>query len=67
MVVDAVRRLPPEDVVLEALAVGGLVGGAVLDLGGRDRHLRREAGARLVRHDQHQVRVRDQLHAERPG
>ena len=57
-------RLLPVDVVLEPVAVGGLVGGAVLDLGGFDGDLGGEAGAHLVGHDQDHVGVRDELHAE---
>ena len=67
MVVDAVGRLPPEDVVLELLAVGRFVGGAVVHLVRHDRDLVGEAGAHLVGHDEDQVGVGDHLNDERPG
>ena len=65
MVVEAVRRLLPEDVVLEPLAVGRLVGRPVVELLGLDADLGGEAGTELVGHDQDQVGVGDQLNAER--
>ena len=64
VVADALGRLATVDVVLEFVAVGRLVGGAVLHLGRFDRDLGGEAGAHLVGHDQDHVGVRDELHAE---
>ena len=64
VVVEALGGLQPVDVVLEPVAVGRLVGGAVLDLGGLDGDLGGEAGAQLVGHDEDHVGVRDELHAE---
>ena len=67
VVVDAVRGLSSEDVVLQLLAVGGLVGGAVVHLRRHDGDLVGEARAHLVRHDEDQVRVWNQLNNERSG
>ena len=65
VVVDAVRRLPPQDVVLEFLAVRCLVGGAVVHLSRHDGHLVGEAWTHLVGHDEDEVGVRNQLNDER--
>ncbi len=67
MVVDAVGGLSSKDVVLQLLAVGGLVGGAVVHLGGHDGDLVGEAGAHLVGYHEDQVRVGDHLNDERPA
>jgi hypothetical protein len=67
VVVDAVGGLSSQDIVLQLLAVGGLVGGAVVHLGGHDGDLVGEAGAHLVGYHEDQVRVGDHLNDERPA
>ena len=64
MIVVAQCGLPPEDVVLEPLAVGRLVGGAVLKLLRLDGDLGGKAGTELVGHDQDHIGVWDQLDTE---
>ena len=59
-------RFPSVDIVLQLFTVGSLIGGAVVDLHRRDGDLVGEARTHLVGHDEDQVRVRDQLHSERP-
>ena len=61
------RRLSPQNVVLQFFAVRGLVGGAVVDLRRHDGNLVGEAGAHLVGHDEDQVRVWNHLNDERSG
>ena len=65
MIIITIARLPPENVILEPLAIGRLVNGPILHLDRFDGDLGGEARTQLVGHDQHQVGVRDQLHAER--
>jgi len=65
MIVDAMCRLSPQDIVLQFFAVRGLVGGAVVDLCGHDGDLVGEARAHLVGHDEDQVGVWNHLNNER--
>ena len=65
MIIITILRLPPENVILEPLTISRLIGWPIFHLDRLDGDLGGETGTQFVSHDQHQVGVRDQLHAER--